>query len=292
MRRHDDPRQCPPFLRLSCFLLVIVATARVYADDLDVSAFEFVDVIETAEGSVLRGVVTEQTPNVTYKLATADGSVHVIRAASVVKVSKQRNPRYRVARAVAALPPPIDDEPAAIATYAPRSGLRLAPELAIAMPSGDLVNIAGTPLSYRASFSQGASLGYERVSGTLGLGVGGLARFTQWRLPVEVETAGSHWTFETQLYGRASLLSLGRAVPYAGIALGLDTNHTYNNANGASTTMMSFGMNVQAGVSITATRSLALDIGIDLHPGTDEIEPGVGASVSYYAVRLGALFRL
>jgi hypothetical protein len=51
---------------LSLAVLAILAAAPAYADDdLDVSSFEYVDVIETDEGSILRGVITEQTPRST-----------------------------------------------------------------------------------------------------------------------------------------------------------------------------------------------------------------------------------
>jgi hypothetical protein len=65
---------------------------------------EYLDVVQTRDGSVWKGLGIEQTPNVAYEIATADGSVHVIKAADVVKITKQRNkhitwPRRARARA-------------------------------------------------------------------------------------------------------------------------------------------------------------------------------------------------
>src|SRR5258706_1086674 len=72
-----------------------VAAHKAHADDVDVSAFEFVDVVETADGSIWKGVIVEQVPNKSYKVATADGSLHVLQAADVLKVTKERNKGYR-----------------------------------------------------------------------------------------------------------------------------------------------------------------------------------------------------
>jgi hypothetical protein len=288
MRSHD---QLPIHVSfrltfIAVLVLAAVAVTKSRADELDVAKFEYVDVIETVEGSILKGVVTEQTPNVVYKLATADGSVHVINAASVVKVSKQRNPRWRIAT--------IEDSDVELhtqgpSTIRPASGLRIAPELAIVIPTGDLLNIGGTPLSYRTSFAPGVKVGYEHLFGNVGLDIGGLVRFTSWRLPEEIAAVATHYTIETHAYGRANF-HLGRAVPYAGLALGLDTN--YAGANGIATTAFGFGVNVQAGVNIAASRAVLVDAGVDYHPGTDVIEPGWDGSISYFALRFGATIRL
>ncbi|HEY5923693.1 MAG TPA: hypothetical protein VIV11_18555 [Kofleriaceae bacterium] len=265
------------------------------ADELDIAAMEFVDVVETVEGSIWKGVVTEQAPNVFYKIETADGSVHVIKAYDVVKVTKQRNPKYRAAQKRQALAPDrgddfVDAEPAVATSFRPRNGMRIDPELAFAFPSGDLVDIGGS-LDYRASFAPGARIGYELFHNNVGISFGAMLRWTSWRLPVEIENAGSHWTLETQAYGRAAL-QMGRAAPYAGMSLGLDTNHTFNNMSGVSSTAIAFGMNLQTGIAIAATPSALLELGVDYHPGTDTIEAGIDASISYFALRLGAAFRL
>src|SRR5262245_52700914 len=84
-------------LRLFAAALLALAPATALADDpqIDVAAADFLDVVETADGSVWKGIVIEQTPNVQYKIATADGSVHVIKAADVVRLTKQRNTMRR-----------------------------------------------------------------------------------------------------------------------------------------------------------------------------------------------------
>jgi len=267
-----------------------------HADDLDINSMEFVDVVETVEGSVWKGVVTEQAPNVFYKIETADGSVHVIKAYDVVKVTKQKNPKYRATPKRAALvidPGDTAPETDAIGVSAalPHDGVRIDPEVAFVFPMGDLVDLGMSTLDYRLSFAPGARVGYEMFRNNVGLGVGGLVRYTSWRLPEEIASIGTHWTLETQLYGRAAA-QFGRAAPYAGMSLGFDTNHTHNNMNGISSTAFAFGMNLQAGLTLAATPFAMLELGLDYHPGTDTIESGIDASVSYFALRFGAAIRL
>ena len=274
---------------------LVLSAASSRADELDVSTMEMVDVVETVEGSIWKGVITEQAPNVFYKIETADGSVHVLKAYDVVRVTKQRNPKYQAHKRASLV---IDQGAESAETdtvvkksLVPRDGVRVDPELAFVFPSGDLTHLGMTTLAYRTSFAPGARIGYETFRNNVGLSFGGLARWTSWRLPAEIASLGTHWTLETQAYGRAAMV-MGRAAPYAGMALGLDTNHTYNNTSGVSSTAIAFGMSLQAGVTLAATPSAMVDLGVDYHPGTDTIESGLDASISYFALHVGAAFRL
>jgi len=255
------------------------------------------DVIETVDGSIWKGVVVEQTPNVQYKIATADGSLHVIKAADVVKLTKQRN-RDRAATAPmirGSAPPSVygggssglseayDGGGSSLPEPVARGGLRIEPELAIVFPSG-LYDEAG----FNTSFAPGVRIGHEAMFGNFGLSGGGQARFTYWRLPGE--TRDATWLLETQLYGRAAL-HIGPATPYAGVAFGIDTNYYYVNDSRMSETFVGFGMNLQSGLQISATPTTTIDVGFDYHPGTDETPFG-DESVEYFAMRLGSTFRM
>ncbi|MGE0549032.1 MAG: hypothetical protein AB7O24_27565 [Kofleriaceae bacterium] len=281
--------------------------AVAYADEVDVNAFEYIDVIETADGSIWKGVITEQTPSVGYKIATADGSLRVLKASEVVRVTKQRNANFRRA----APPPPSssgdalgaqpqqttglpersqvssnysNESPELPPPYA-RSGLRFDPEVLIVFPTGDLGDY-----DYKEAFGPGFRVGYESIMGRFGLGIGGLARFIYWRQPEGYFADDSaHWTLETQLYGRAAL-HVGRAAPYLGLSIGLDTNYTHEYDE--SDTSLGFGMNLQTGILVAATPMAAFEIGLDIHPGTDTVEPESDVSVSYFALRLGASVRM
>ncbi|HEX5059119.1 MAG TPA: hypothetical protein VFV99_07150 [Kofleriaceae bacterium] len=271
-----------------CALFLATAShVRAEGTEIDVRSFEFLDVIETADGNVWKGVVIEQTPNVSYKIALAGGSIHVIPAADVQRMSKQRNGDFKNPRASAVREDGVEQsyEPAAKlpAPYA-RSGLRVDPELSIVFPTG-YYDHAGV----QTSFAPGMRVGFESLFGNIGVSGGGQARFTYWRLPGPTKDAA--WLLETQLYGRAAV-HIGRATPYIGLALGIDTNYVYSYALDDSVTGVGLGMNLSTGLQLAVSPLVGVEIGGDYHPATDTISDMSEDSVSYFALRLGATVRL
>ena len=286
---------------LFAVLCLAASASRALADDteVDTRAFEYLDVIETTDGSVWKGVVIEQTPNVSYKIATADGSLHVVKAADVAKMSKQRNKDYRVATAIVpsgsgsgsgsgsssadltkryegqgpALPPP----------YA-QSGVRIDAGFTTVIPAGDISHTD-------TSFAPTVRVGYEQLFGNFGLGGGGMARFTYWRLPSGEDPNDAAWTLETHAYVRAAL-HVSRVALYGGASVGADTNMMHIGAVNMSKTAVGFGMNLQGGAEIAASENLAVGLGFDFHPGTDTIIDGLPQSISYYGISAGASLRL
>jgi len=249
------------------FFVPLVLVARLAsADDIDVRSFEYLDVIETSDGSVWKGVIIEQTPNVQYKISIAGGSVHVVKASDVVTMSKQRNTEFHPTPATATaqangvsatyerkggLPPPLAD-----------SGMRLDPEIAAVFASGQ---------DTLGSISPTLRIGYEAVFGNFSIGGGGHSRFTYWL------ESNDTWTLEMMAYGRAGF-HVSRVSVYAGLAAGLDT--TFMGDDGA----VGFGMNLQTGVEILATRAIGFKLGFDYHPNI--------AGIEYFALVLGASFHL
>ena len=273
-------------------------TGRALADsnDVDVKSFEYLDVVETTDGSVWKGVVVEQTPNVQYKIATADGSLHVIQAGDVVKLTKQKNPAWAETHPAITTPIGSSRGNGLSATYEPSgpslpppfasSGLRIEPESTVVFPQGAL-----SDAKVDASFGTGFRVGYEALFGNFGLTGGEQTRITWWRLPGDL--GDQAWTLETLLYGRAAL-HIGRVAPYAGVALGLDTNYLYSGLLGMSNTSLGFGMDIQSGIAIAATKQIAIDVGADYHPGTDSLNDMsmVNQSSEYLALHVGAALRL
>ena len=274
-----------------CALLLATAShVRAEGDEIDVRSFEFLDVIETTDGSVWKGVVIEQTPNVSYRIAIAGGSIHVIPAGDVQRLSKRRNPDYRAARPTGAMlrdggiEQSYDPGPKLPAPYA-RSGMRVDPEVAILFPTGALEKA-----EFKTSFAPGVRFGYENLFGNIAVSGGALFRFAYWLMPSERKNAS--WTLESQLYGRAAV-HIGRATPYLGMSLGLDTNYFYMYATDTSTTAFGLGMNLSTGIQIAVSPIVAFELGGDYHPATDTIDDGMTEeSVSYFALRLGAAVRL
>ena len=279
------------------------AAHRAHADnDVDVASFEYIDVVETSDGSIWKGVITEQQPNVRYKIATADGSLHVIQAGDVVKVTKAKNPAYHQALQVqtASAPageivtPPGDgntvaarvDEPEAPVRALTTSGLRIDGELLSVVPMGTL----STAMTGESQ-GLGVRFGYEFMLGKFGITAGEQTRLTYWSLAGDPNNAA--WTLETLAYARASL-HLGRVAPYAQVAVGLDTNYSFDAMTSMSNTSFGLGIDAGTGLSIIATPRLAFDLGVDYHPGTDNLDSRSPVSISaeYLAFHAGASIRL
>jgi hypothetical protein len=291
---------------LCAFLLVATVGGRALAQDADVDtrSFEFLDVIETNDGSIWKGVIVEQTPNVQYKLVGSDGSVHVIKAETVTKISKQKNRDWRATTATpASTTAPAGQAPmpagngvgASYETHggglqAPLAtdGLRLDPSFALVFASGDF-GTHGPDMSY----SPDVRVGYEKMLGNVGLGGGVMGRFTYWQLPSGTPSGMALWTLETHAYGRVAL-HISRVAVFGGASLGLDTN--YINLGGQlmnmTKTATGLGVNVQSGIELLATDQVAAQLMFDYHPGTDSSPIPKGNSAEFFALALGVSVRL
>jgi len=264
--------------------------APVTPDDIDVAAFEYVDVIEKTDGSVLRGVVIEQEPGVKYKLATADGSLHVIAAADLVKMSKARNKLYR-GRPTATATAAEAEGTAVGATYEPprkrfmQSGVRLDTDVALLFPVYRTNGIA-------PSVAPTVRAGYEKMIGPLGISAGGQGRFTYWTTEGrDFGAAGpAVWTIELHAYAKAAF-HLGRVAPYFGGSLGPDLSFIWSEEMGGWKNTQGLGLNLTTGIGVAATRALTIDAGVDFHPNTDALYDS-NMDLSYLALRVGAQLTL
>lgn len=281
-------------------LVALVRIARADDAEVDVRSFEYVDVVETTDGSVWKGVIVEQTPGVQYKIATADGSLHVLKAGDVTKLSKQKNREWRGTTNVATAGDGTDrvrgdgvrgdgiarhfepaHGPALPAPYA-ATGVRVAPDIAMVFPTGDagMMNTSVAPTVHG---------GYELMLGNVGLEGGGMVRYTYWSIPGDTQNAA--WTLETHAYARAAL-HIARVAIHAGASVGLDTNLVHIGDLNVSKTATGLGMNVESGIEVAATPALALGVGFDYHPATDTIIDGAPQSIEYYSLTAGAVMRL
>jgi len=284
--------------------LVVASTAVAHADDIDVQQQAYVDVLETADGSSWVGALVEEVPGDHYKLVMADGSVRVIKAADVVKITKRKNPAHVLPAAMPAAAPiamltcaPAGASVAATAAPLPpvyagsyaRSGLRVSASVDMIFPVDD---ISG----YDTSYAPDVRVGFEQVFGRISLAGGGLVRWTYWQLPTLPDIGPNHdaaWTLETHVYAQAAY-HLDRLSLVAGTSLGLDSNYLNVDTGGMymSKTSAGFGMNLFGGFELDYLPNVALSFMFDYHPPTATIVSGAPGSVSYLAATAGAIVRL
>ena len=282
-------------------VLLVSAYARADELDIDVRTAEYLDVIETSDGNVWKGVIVEEKPGDVYRLAVTDG-VRVIKAADVVRVTKQKN-RERVAAApqmqpavvnlpvamFACTPMAGNDGVVARATPRPpadyaRAGVQIDPSLVFVLPQGDIGGLD-------TSFSPDLHAGLELRFGDVGVTAGGMTRYTYWQLPSTAGPGDADWTLETHAFGRATY-HLARIAAFGGVSMGLDTNFIHVGAANMSKTSVGFGMNLESGIEFAATPDVAVTAGFDYHPGTDIIVSGAPGSVSYFGLLAGVKSRL
>lgn len=79
-------------------LLVFAITVSVSS-----KAQDYVDIIYTKNGSVVKGVIVETVPNVSYKIKTNDGNVFVFKAEEIEKIEKQESAKKKAQKEPAQL---------------------------------------------------------------------------------------------------------------------------------------------------------------------------------------------
>lgn len=67
------------------FTLALIAVVSSFAQT------NFIDVVELHNGSIIRGIITEQTPGENLKIQTADGSLFVYPMSDVKKITKEQS---------------------------------------------------------------------------------------------------------------------------------------------------------------------------------------------------------
>lgn len=75
-------------LKICVFVFLLLAT-------LPSNAQNYLDIIYTKSGSIVKGVIIETIPNVSYKIKTADGNVFVFKNEEIEKIEKQETSRQK-----------------------------------------------------------------------------------------------------------------------------------------------------------------------------------------------------
>ncbi len=268
---------------------IIARAGRAHAEDLQVARFEYWEVIETADGSIAKGVIAVHEPGKSYRLATLDGGSRVIPEGDVVKITRELNPHYHALAPRAGFGAADDDRNPSGSSVLPRpfarSGLRASAELAFVFPTGDLAEdpSAFQTSPFETSFAPTLRVGHESLFGNIGLTAGVATRFTYWVLDDDAVPNGTAtWLLEINAFGRGAL-HIGRAAPYLGLGIGTDIIYAASSA--FDDTEVGLGMNVDFGLDIHAKPGLVLGLGATYHPGLTDF-PSTDIGEDYWAMHL------
>ncbi len=83
----DSPKM--NMLKTCLFVFMLLAA-------LSSNAQNYVDVIYTKNGSIVKGVIIETIPNVSYKIKTADGNIFVFKTEEIDKIEKQETSKQKM----------------------------------------------------------------------------------------------------------------------------------------------------------------------------------------------------
>lgn len=180
-------------------LMAVPLAAR--ADGIDPAVVQLWDVVHTADGSVLKGVIVEEVPGTSLKVALIGGSTLVVQMTNIVKLTRELNPAFagNVPRAGGG------DGPSASPALSAPNGLRIGILPAIAAHS----EIDETTLLFTSYV--GWELGFDR-----------------WGL---IPNLSALYALDTGIYGNDSFGAAaglraayrGSTVsPFVGFALGVD----------------------------------------------------------------------
>jgi hypothetical protein len=105
-------------------LLLVALPLSARAGEIDPATVQIWDVVYTSDGSVVKGVIVEEVPGQSYRLALAGGGSLVVQAANVTKLGRELNPSFQAgAPAAATGVAATASAPAASATSGIRVGI-------------------------------------------------------------------------------------------------------------------------------------------------------------------------
>jgi hypothetical protein len=246
----------------------------------DPTTVPYLDVVYTTTGSVWRGVIVEQVPNKHVRIELPGGSVVVVPANEVQRITKEPNPLVQPAAAPAPAPgpgyPPPGPGGAAPAAGAvqggPPGGQPLPPPVAttgfrawfglgLALPTGDfgagdVINTSGMLV---------ARIGKEIMSGHMGVMPAGRLEAVYWSNDLsdefgqDISLSLIHVGADCRLAGH-----IGSTILYGALGGGIDVslNDVDMLDNGVG-----FGLNIDVGADFLINPGMAVGAALTIHPG-------------------------
>jgi len=92
------------------FYLLIIVILFIATPFISVAQSDLIDVVYLKNGSIIKGIITEQVPGTAVKIQTADGSLFVFEYDEITKMT--REPKLATSAASATQPAPITSAPA------------------------------------------------------------------------------------------------------------------------------------------------------------------------------------
>lgn len=241
-------------MKIRYLILAIFLTIGSQANAaLNLNTLPYLDVVETKDGNVLKGMILEQVPNQYYKIEVYGGSVFIIKNENVIKIRKEKNPYYK-----------NSDEIRANRRYKKtmtsagiKSGFRLLLSpgtINFATDEDDAPGIGGTIF-----------FGYETFVGNLGFRGGLDSSLVIWHdLYTEPEVL-------TLLAQGQIAYYFGHFSPYLTFGLGLDVELSYSDT--------SFAVEFGLGARYLVTKLIAIGLGVSFHPEVDKSISSIGLGV-------------
>lgn len=244
------------FVPAAALVAVTAFSTIAAAQAIDPAESPYLDVIETTSGSTWRGVLVEQIPGKSYKIVLAGGSVVVVQAAEVVKITKERNPQWH-------------DGPrgSAVSTAMPvHEGLRIGAATGFAFLLGD----DNSDALFDVAFHAGWELEWQGLSLTPG------ARVALIRIPAYETFYVKDLSAEVQVARRTS-----RVIPHGELGLCYDS---LDDASG-------FAIHMGAGVDLALSPAISLTSELAYHRTFGfqdyQVPDGIGADAAFLEVLVG-----
>lgn len=220
---------------------VLAVCVPAAAAELDVTAIQLWDVVHTADGSVLKGVIVEEVPGVSVRIVIAGGTSLVVALADVTRFTKELNPAFANgpvvhAAAAAAAGAPAPARPVRVAT----EGLRF----------GVMPGFAQHTAADASTFFLTARAGWELAFDQWGLTPGVVIDFTPDASSYDYDGVG--------IMASARAAYRGSSIsPFVGFGLGGDVV-------GSDTSLATF---MGAGIELLVHRRMALTAEAKFHRG-------------------------
>jgi hypothetical protein len=242
-------------------MLVLAPPAQ--ATNIDPTTVQLWDVVYTADGSVLKGVIVEEVPGDSVRIVIVGGTSMVVQVANITRYAKELNPAFAGVAAQTTTAPSSSTSTSTSPRRVATSGLRI----------GTSPGLAAHSDADASTFFLSARVGWEIALEQWGLTPGAVIDYTPGVGSYGQDGVGIMTNVRAAY--RGSSLS-----PFVGFGLGIDFV-------GSDSTLGTF---MGAGIDLLLHRRIALSGEVKYHRGW--ADNSYSATMSYVALGMGIEVRL